>query len=83
LRARTAEELQLTKSLIEASTPKELDLAKYRDHYTEKLTQLIEKKVAGEEVVAPPHPRAGADHQSDGRPQGESGQGTERGTGGG
>jgi DNA end-binding protein Ku len=49
-----AEELQLTKSLIEASTPKKLDLAKYHDHYTEKLTQLIEKKVAGEEVVAPP-----------------------------
>jgi DNA end-binding protein Ku len=48
------EELQLTKSLIEASTPKKLDLVKYRDHYTEKLTQLIEKKVAGEEVVAPP-----------------------------
>ena len=49
-----AEELQLTKSLIEASTPKKLDLAKYHDHYTEKLTQLVEKKVAGQEVVAPP-----------------------------
>ena len=39
---------------MEASTPKKLDLAKYRDHYTEKLTQLVEKKVAGQEVVAPP-----------------------------
>jgi len=49
-----AEELQLTKSLIDASTPRKLDLAKYRDHYTERLTQLVEKKVAGQEVVAPP-----------------------------
>jgi DNA end-binding protein Ku len=48
------EELKLAKTLIEASTPQEVDLDKYKDHYTEKLTQLIEKKIAGEEVVAPP-----------------------------
>jgi len=55
-----AEELALAKTLIEASTPKKFDLSKYKDHYTEKLTQLIEKKVAGEEIVAPPvheHPQ--------------------------
>ncbi len=48
------EELKLAKTLIEASTPKQFDFAKYKDTYTEKLTQLIEKKVAGEEIVAPP-----------------------------
>jgi DNA end-binding protein Ku len=48
------EELKLAKTLIDASTPKQFDFAKYKDSYTEKLTQLIEKKVAGEEIVAPP-----------------------------
>jgi DNA end-binding protein Ku len=49
-----AEELKLVKTLVEASTPKEFDFAKYKDLYTEKLAQLIDKKVAGEEIVAPP-----------------------------
>jgi len=48
------EELKLAKTLIEASAPKQFDFSQYKDDYTEKLTQLIEKKVAGEEVVAPP-----------------------------
>jgi DNA end-binding protein Ku len=48
------EELKLAKTLIEASTPKKLDYSKYRDVYTEKLTKLIEAKVAGQEIVAPP-----------------------------
>ena len=48
------DELKLAKTLIEASSPKQFDFSKYKDHYTDKLTQLIEKKVAGEEVVAPP-----------------------------
>jgi DNA end-binding protein Ku len=48
------EELKLAKTLIDASTPKKLDFAKYRDVYTEKLTKLIEAKVAGQEIVAPP-----------------------------
>jgi DNA end-binding protein Ku len=34
--------------------PKELDLAKYQDRYAIRLTELIQKKVAGEEIVAPP-----------------------------
>jgi DNA end-binding protein Ku len=48
------EELALAKTLIQASTPKELDLAKYQDRYAIRLTELIQKKVAGEEIVAPP-----------------------------
>ena len=35
-------------------TPKKFDLAKYQDRYTQKLTQLIEAKVAGKEIVAAP-----------------------------
>jgi DNA end-binding protein Ku len=48
------EELKLAKTLIDASTPKKFNLADYTDQYTTKLTQLIEKKVAGEQIVAPP-----------------------------
>jgi DNA end-binding protein Ku len=50
----SAEELKLAKSLIEATTSKKFDFSKYKDVYTEKLTKLIEAKVAGEEIVAPP-----------------------------
>jgi DNA end-binding protein Ku len=48
------DELKLATTLIEASTPKKIDLAKYEDSYTQKMTELIQKKVAGEEIVAPP-----------------------------
>jgi DNA end-binding protein Ku len=48
------EELDLTKTLIRASTAEEFDFAAYKDVYTEKLTKVIEAKVAGEEVVAQP-----------------------------
>lgn len=48
------EELKLAKALIEASSAKDFDLSKYKDVYTEKLTKLIEAKVAGQELVAPP-----------------------------
>jgi DNA end-binding protein Ku len=37
-----------------ACTPEKFDLAKYQDRYTQKLTQLIEAKVAGKEIVAAP-----------------------------
>jgi DNA end-binding protein Ku len=47
------EELELAKRLIRASTAQEFDFAAYKDAYTEKLTKLIEAKVAGEEIVAP------------------------------
>jgi DNA end-binding protein Ku len=54
-----ADELKLAKTLIEASTSKTLDFAKYKDLYTQKLTQLIEAKVAGKEIVsAPVHEQA-------------------------
>jgi DNA end-binding protein Ku len=49
-----ADELKLAKTLIEASTSKKLEFAKYKDLYTQKLTQLIEAKVAGKEIVAAP-----------------------------
>jgi DNA end-binding protein Ku len=50
----TPEELQLVKTLIGASTDDKFDLVRYKDVYTEKLTKLIEAKVAGQEIVAPP-----------------------------
>jgi DNA end-binding protein Ku len=48
------EELNLVQTLIKASTPKEVDLTRYRDTYTEKLAQLIELKTQGKEIVMPP-----------------------------
>jgi DNA end-binding protein Ku len=50
------DELELAKTLIKSASPKTFDFSKYKDVYTEKLTQLIEAKVAGQEVVAPPAP---------------------------
>jgi DNA end-binding protein Ku len=48
------EELELTKRVMALSTPKKFDFSTYHDVYTEKLTKLIEAKVAGEEIAAPP-----------------------------
>jgi len=48
------DELELAKTLIKSATPKKFDFSKYKDVYTDKLTQLIEAKVAGQELVAPP-----------------------------
>jgi DNA end-binding protein Ku len=48
------EELKMAKTLIDAATAKKFDFSKYKDTYTEKLTKLIEAKVAGEEIVSPP-----------------------------
>lgn len=50
----TPEEMKLAKALVDAATTKKLDFSKYKDEYTEKLTKLIEAKVAGQEVVTPP-----------------------------
>ncbi len=47
----SAEELSLTKTLIEASRVKDFDFGKYRDEYVARLMTLIEKKVAGQEIV--------------------------------
>jgi DNA end-binding protein Ku len=49
-----ARELKLTKQLIEALVEEDLDLGQFTDVYTDKLAQLIEAKVAGEELVSPP-----------------------------
>ncbi len=48
------EELKLIKTLIDAATEKKFDPARYKDTYTEKLATLIEAKVQGKEIVAPP-----------------------------
>ena len=50
------EEMKLAETLIGASTIADFDYAKYEDAYHEKLSQLIEAKVAGKEIVqAPDH----------------------------
>ena len=48
------EEVQLTERLIERSTFGGFDISGYKNTYTEKLTELIEAKVKGEEIVAVP-----------------------------
>ena len=50
----TDDEVDLTEKLVEATTLEEFDLSKYKNGYTEKLTELIEAKVAGKEIVAAP-----------------------------
>jgi len=50
----SAKELQLAEMLVDASTSKRFNFSKYEDLYTKRLTELIEAKVAGREVVAPP-----------------------------
>jgi DNA end-binding protein Ku len=48
------QERELARTLIEAFRAKEFTPAQYKDVYIEKLTKLIEAKVAGREIVAPP-----------------------------
>jgi DNA end-binding protein Ku len=48
------EELQLIKTLIDASTDRKFDFSRYKDKYTERLMTLIEAKAQGKEIVAPP-----------------------------
>jgi DNA end-binding protein Ku len=48
------QELKLAKTLIEATTEDEVSLDNYRDLYNERLTKLIETKVAGQEIVQAP-----------------------------
>jgi non-homologous end joining protein Ku len=48
---------ELADALVAGSTAKHFDFSAYKDRYTEKLTDLIDAKVAGKEIVAPP-PRA-------------------------
>lgn len=48
------DEVELTKQLIGALRDEDFDLAERKDLYTERLTELIEAKVEGREVVALP-----------------------------
>jgi DNA end-binding protein Ku len=48
------QEVELTKTLLEAFVQKDFSLANYQDTYVEKLTELIQAKVEGKEVVTPP-----------------------------
>ena len=50
----SAQELKLAKTLTEALDDPDFDLGQFKDTYNEKLTKLIESKVAGEELVAAP-----------------------------
>jgi DNA end-binding protein Ku len=50
----TKDEQRLARTLIDETSSDKVDLSQYRDTFTEKLTQLIEAKIAGREVVAPP-----------------------------
>ncbi len=54
----TAAELKLTRTLVAATTAKELDLAQYQDLYRERLRQLVQAKVEGRQMVAAPEPAA-------------------------
>jgi DNA end-binding protein Ku len=48
------QEAQLTRQLMEALTAEEFDFGKYKDTYTEKVSEIIQAKVRGEELVALP-----------------------------
>jgi DNA end-binding protein Ku len=50
----TANEFKLAKTLTEALATDAFDLSQYKDNYADRLRQLIEAKVQGKEVVAPP-----------------------------
>lgn len=52
----TKEEVQLTKTLIDASRIERVDLSQYSDHYVEQMMKLIEAKVEGQEIVAVTEP---------------------------
>ena len=52
--ALTRDELNLTKRLLDAFEKPKFSLASFKDHYVEELTQLIEAKVEGKELVSPP-----------------------------
>jgi DNA end-binding protein Ku len=53
-------ELTLAKRLIDELTQKQFDPSKYQDHYRERVLEIAQQKVAGQEVTeAPPEPRRG------------------------
>jgi DNA end-binding protein Ku len=48
------EQVEMGRKLMEASAANKFDLAAYPDMHTKRLTELVEAKVAGKEIVAPP-----------------------------
>lgn len=50
----SAEERALAETLIDETMVDEFDFSSYTDQYTERLTALIDAKVNGQEIVAPP-----------------------------
>ncbi len=50
----SSQEVKLAEMLIDASTSQKFDFAKYQDLYTERVTELINSKIEGKEVVATP-----------------------------
>jgi DNA end-binding protein Ku len=54
----TKEELKLTKTLLDASLLGDFELGNYPDPYTDHLTEIIEAKVEGQEIVSVTEPEA-------------------------
>jgi DNA end-binding protein Ku len=50
----SAKELELTRTLVEATTTEEFDFHEYKDVREECFREMIEAKVAGKEIVTPP-----------------------------
>ena len=50
----TEDELELTRKLMEATTADEFNISKYKNVYYDKLKELIDAKIEGKEIVAPP-----------------------------
>lgn len=47
-------ELDLTKKLMEATTSEEFEIGKYKNVYHDRLKELIDAKIEGKEIIAPP-----------------------------
>lgn len=47
-------EMKLARTLIESIASDEVDLSQYQDTYTQKLREIIEAKVSGQAIIAPP-----------------------------
>ncbi|HEY2828108.1 MAG TPA: Ku protein [Pirellulales bacterium] len=50
----SAQELKLAQQLIDSSTDKKFDFARYQDRYTDRLKTLIQSKIEGKEIIEPP-----------------------------
>ncbi len=49
----TAQELKLTKSLLDVFYKKKLDLADFPEHYSQRVKELVEAKIAGKQIAKP------------------------------